>query len=173
MSISQIKQNQLDLKKVKPIEQNRLIVFINNFLDTTVSQCNELIYTIDSRLDRVNRKLNICETNLLILESKLNSIPGVASVTSDFVPSSSPPQTLQHSERATSEAQDPPPLSTPVLTTEPNSPDAETKPESEAQDDPNAELVAKYRKMLKVGVLLPAVQQKMRSEGLDPSLLNA
>lgn len=78
LSISQIKTNHLDLNKVKSIEKNRLIAFMNQFIISFLHQCNEFNYTVDSRLMDINRKLNTCESNLIILESKLTSVSGLS-----------------------------------------------------------------------------------------------
>lgn len=69
----------LDLDKVRSIEKNRLIAMFNHFTVSFVKQCNEMQYMVDSRLTDINKKINMCESNLLILETKFASIAGLSS----------------------------------------------------------------------------------------------
>jgi len=76
----ELQHNHLDLKKVPPLDSNRLVTLINHFVVTVVEQLGQMQATVDARLYELNEKINVCVANLVILESKLNSIPGLSNV---------------------------------------------------------------------------------------------
>lgn len=136
----------------------------------------------DQRLHQIHCKIGVCKTNLLILERKLNSVPGLASVPPP------PPKTIENTEtnaiRTTEKdeqpRQEPQQLNQEVPSTSStesgqqlnmNSSQNETPDEQPSQTVSDNPELQKYYKMLKVGVPLPAVKIKMSAEGLDPDLL--
>lgn len=86
----ELQHNHLDLKKVPPLSSNRLVSLINHFVVTVVEQLSNMQATVDARLFELNEKINVCVANLVILESKLNSIPGLSNIS---VPNASAPST--------------------------------------------------------------------------------
>ena len=131
----------------------------------------------DSRLQQIHSKIVICKTNLVILEKKLASVPGLeASVPPPMpvnLPSNPVSDTVEvrdQEEESTSSNDNVPSSSVAALSD--NNTTSETPEEGgqEMSSDANPDLV-KYYRMLKVGVPLPAVKIKMQSEGFDPNLL--
>jgi PREDICTED: similar to GA20344-PA len=184
LSFSQIKPNHFNLSKVKSIEKNRLITFVNHFIASVISQCNELICVIDSRLNCINRQLNICQANLVILETRLNSIPSLGSVSTQLssnsaqrkeLPSSNRAETQERSDQELDQSQmetkEDKVASEKVKSTESREEgDEETKTEDKIVVD---ERLVKYQKMLHFGVPLHAVQHKMKADGMDQELINS
>ncbi|RWS31111.1 WASH complex subunit CCDC53-like protein [Leptotrombidium deliense] len=176
-SIQQLQQSHVDLCKVSPIEKNRLIAFVNHFVVSVVKHLNYMTNLVDSRLNILNDKLNICHANLVILETKLNSVSGLAAastpeklqtetqlVSSHSEPTiENPPTKVEENERNDLKRENNEEVSTEVTVN-----DEEVRDET---DEANNELLSKYYKMMRIGVPLGAVQQKMIAEGLDPTLL--
>ena len=175
MSITKLEQSHIDLSKLKPLNPNRLVAFVNHMVIRITKELNELVLNVDTRLEQLHVKISQCEANLTILETKLNSIPGLSyNLTANptiTIPAESANVTVTNHIMANVEAKidvandDSQMKSETTATGEsPEENVEETKPEK----DPR---LAKYYKMLQVGVPLPAVHQKMIGEDLDPNLL--
>uniref|UniRef100_A0A4P6D800 Uncharacterized protein n=1 Tax=Rhodnius prolixus TaxID=13249 RepID=A0A4P6D800_RHOPR len=99
-------------------------------------------------------RINKIEAELCLLESKLNSIPELADMKSEAAVSTNKESDVISASSVPS--QDSPNES------------EETKVREETVLDPR---IAKYQKMVQVGVPLEAVKAKMRLEGIDTDLL--
>ena len=178
MSITKLEQSHVDLNKLKPLNPNRLVAFVNHMVIRITKELNELVLNVDTRMEKLHVKISQCEANLTILETKLNSIPGLAHNLTTAKPTPQPTAQAETGNVVTSPAT---PIASEnskpelVVTQESktDSPAAqateeetnETKP---VEKDPR---LAKFYKMVQVGVPLPAVHQKMIGEDLDPNLL--
>ncbi|CAH1407144.1 unnamed protein product [Nezara viridula] len=158
----------LDLAQAPPINQKRLVTFINHFLINTVDFLNKFSKHCTHKLFTLDQKINRIEAELCLLESKLNSIPEVADSKDVNVELPKPeesevPKSSENNEengQPTEEVKEK--VEIPVVD--------EVDPPKEAEPE-NPELL-KYRKMIQVGVPLQAVKIKMQIEGLDPNLLD-
>lgn len=173
------------LDKIQPLENGTLVTFINNGLFAMVEQLNNFACYVESRLVTLNRQIDTCYSNLVILEMKLNSIniPDDKVTTSQAPPnattSSQAEASVSASQTDTSVTKPSPVSETAAndqLETKDNNEGGETPTNEEAdhieaaQEDHSEEL-EKYRKMLKLGVHEGAVRQKMLLEGVDPARL--
>ncbi|KAH8249085.1 hypothetical protein KR032_005686 [Drosophila birchii] len=150
----------LSFLQVPPLNQKRILAFVNHFLVTTCNFLNEFALGCETKFVEMERQLQKTEASLIILEAKLASIP-----TDHHVPSegaSVPAQSEQPTEAPT------PDLESTAMS---------EKPVDEAPAEPAGVRACedvryrKFFKMLHVGVPAPAVKQKMQSEGLKPRLL--
>ncbi|XP_011307651.1 WASH complex subunit CCDC53 [Fopius arisanus] len=169
----------VDYTKVPPIHQKRTVSFINHFVVNTVSFLNKFALNCEERLFEFENKLQRVEAALVILESRLASIPGLDSnllekpdelKTCDpkNIETDSKPQTVEPENREV-----------PVDIDEPDKIIEEAKiqaepevPSPELQSINKHPLYEKYFKLVNLGVPKPAVKLKMTQEGLDPSLLD-
>ncbi|XP_031619327.1 WASH complex subunit 3 [Contarinia nasturtii] len=171
--LSILSQN-VDKSQVPPIEQKRLVAFINEFIISTVTFLNEFMTNVESKFVDFELKMQKIEASLLIVEAKMASIPDVQT-------KSSPPTNIQSETMQETEPQTPTieaahePIPSTVQTTETeidNKADAqETASDGgvKASDDTR---YRKYFKMLQFGVPAPAVKLKMVNEGFDPNVLD-
>ena len=175
MSITKLEQSHIDLSKLKPLNPNRLVAFVNHMVICITKELNELVLNVDTRLEKLHVKISQCEANLTILETKLSSIPGLSydmttkptvATPTELVTAPVTNQVIANVEPKTEIDDDGGSEIKSESTVTEQSPEenVETKPEK----DPR---LAKYYKMLQVGVPLPAVHQKMIGEDLDPNLL--
>ncbi|KAK0171017.1 hypothetical protein PV328_008785 [Microctonus aethiopoides] len=160
----------VDYTKIPPIHQRRTISFINHFIVTTVAFLNKFSLKCEEKLYEFENKLQKLEAAVVILESRLASVPGLenkstVAVDCDDAQSSNTVEKENDSESIVN-AED---VTTQNLD--------ETK-SSEVTTVENVEpiskhpLYEKYFKMVNFGVPKPAVKIKMAQEGLDPSLLD-
>ncbi|ENN79043.1 hypothetical protein YQE_04510, partial [Dendroctonus ponderosae] len=148
----------LDYTQIPPIQQKRIIAFVNHFITNTVSYLNTFCQSCESRFMQFEYKVQKIEASLLILESQLSSIPEFNGEQTRRNESPKVPQTDSVQENATvnkeaNQAQQEPVEQTGV----------------KASEDPR---FAKFFKMLKVGVQAPAVKLQMKAEGVDPAVLD-
>ncbi|KAH8377848.1 hypothetical protein KR093_007477 [Drosophila rubida] len=143
---------EVDKSQIPPLNQKRILAFVNHFLISTCTFLNEFALNCETKFVQLERQLQRTEAALIILEAKLASIPLDNQVEEDTVKSST-----------TTVADD---LETP--TEEIIEAQAEAKKGVRACDDVRYK---KFFKMLHVGVPAPAVKQKMLSECLDPQRL--
>ncbi|XP_054273016.1 WASH complex subunit 3 isoform X2 [Macrosteles quadrilineatus] len=165
----------VDLNKVPPIHQKRLLTFVNHFIITTVSFLNNFAQTCERKLLYTDRKMQKLEAELCILEAKLNSIPGLEEIKMEEKVQVEVPNAGTDVTEKSSDAKIPPAVgsgdnepgsSQPV---ESQSAESESATPSAAKDP----ALARFFKMIQVGVPLPAVKLKMQQEGLDPNLLDS
>ncbi|XP_022197659.2 WASH complex subunit 3 isoform X2 [Nilaparvata lugens] len=162
----------VNLSEVPPINQKRLLAFINEFLINTISLLNGFHQNCESRLQKFDLKMQKLEAELCILESKLKSIPGLE---------------VDLPKVAAAAAADPPQPTTETIAPNNNNlqldvvdanipPSKEADTESETPEEeakvPNPEL-EKYYKMLRFGVPMEAVKVEMQIDGCDPKLLDS
>ena len=153
----------VDYEKVCSIEQKRTVAFLNHFIVHTARFLNRFSTVCEDKLANISQRIQRLDAVMKNLESKINSVPGLEDVTAteaSVTPASQTSQTAP--EVATAQAPLPQPIE---LSPEPE-PEANQAPVSK---DPRYE---KYFKMLAMGVPAVAVQNKMRMEGVDPSLLD-
>lgn len=151
----------IDYSKVPPINQKRTISFINHFIIHTVTFLNKFALSCEERLFEFENKLQKVEASLVILESRLSSIPGLdksietqSESTAEVKLEEKPQETLNIDE------------TNDLDSSKPKIQETETQPISK---DPRYE---KYFKMMQFGVPKPAVKLKMQQEGLDSSILD-
>ncbi|XP_063975100.1 WASH complex subunit 3 [Diachasmimorpha longicaudata] len=164
----------VDYTKVPPIHQKRTVSFINHFVVNTVSFLNKFALSCEERLFEFENKLQRIEAALIILESRLASIPGLDS--GSVEPTACDPKNVESDNKPL--IVEPEKQEVPVNIDELDKIE-ETKPQPELEV-PSAELqpinkhplYEKYFKMVNVGVPKAAVKIKMTQEGLDPSLLD-
>ncbi|CAG9129262.1 unnamed protein product [Plutella xylostella] len=149
----------LDLSKVAALQQKRTLAFVNHFVLSTIQFLNNFMKQCEQQLMQFERKLEKAEAALVILETRLASIPEVANTQT--------PKTADNSEKDSSKPHDsehpePPPASTPV-----EEPPAEAETPAPGPSHPEYD---RFVKMVQVGVPLEAVKLKVSIEGLDPSI---
>ncbi|XP_014292701.1 WASH complex subunit 3 [Halyomorpha halys] len=159
----------LDLLQAPPINQKRLVTFLNHFLINTVDFLNKFSKHCTYKLFTLDQKINRIEAQLCLLESKLNSVPEVAD-SKDVNVELPKPEEIEipkpSEDNKENEVSTDTEVKEKVETPQADEVDPPKEPEPE-----NPELV-KYRKMIQVGVPLQAVKIKMQIEGLDPNLLD-
>ncbi|KAI1302413.1 hypothetical protein HDE_02578 [Halotydeus destructor] len=172
MSIKKLEQSHVDLSKVVPLNGNRLVAFINHVVIRVTEQLNDLTVTVDSRLYDLNEKINHCNANLTILETKLNSIPGLGVASAQVTPvkpavvaEQSVPEVSQLMSANESASEIIPEKETVAETNSSTAVEEESEP---VEEDPG---IARYRKMLQVGVPYAALIPKMIADGIDPEIL--
>lgn len=137
----------VDLETVNSIHKKRLLAFVNHFVISTTSFLNTISKSCEQKFMALENKIQKLEASIIILESKLNSVPGLKEEVANVL---------------TEETE------TPVVT-EPE----EVKPEETAPEPAQAELspeLMKYVKMLQFGVPAQAVRLKLSQDSVDPAL---
>lgn len=180
MSILNYQQSHLDCSKIESINKGQLCDLINNFTITYLDKLKKLMANVDLQLYNLNSKIIACHSNLCILESRIASVPGLEDIKLNDDKNSNVrderhqmEQTDQVDQADQTEQTD----SKQIINKEESIDDQQTKSnenETNKTDELNQELnqeLAKYKRMLSVGVPLAAVQIKMRTEGFDPNLL--
>lgn len=185
--LKELSQSQVPLEKVAPLQSNRLVTFVNHFIVSIVQQLNELSSVVDSRLFDINNQIVRCNTNLVILEMKLNSISGLTSAAEATTGPTSEPVSQLIAANAINEVSGSPsetipahlsgqsPDSTQTERNEENHSNSKKETETDAKEpeqEPEDPRLAKYKKMVQLGIPLAAVRQKMSLEGVDPELLS-
>ncbi|ERL85509.1 WASH complex subunit 3 [Dendroctonus ponderosae] len=165
----------LDYTQIPPIQQKRIIAFVNHFITNTVSYLNTFCQSCESRFMQFEYKVQKIEASLLILESQLSSIPGFNGEQSPSNANESP-KVPQSETLALPELVDKPVSVDSVqenVTVNNEANQAQQEPVGQtgvkASEDPR---FAKFFKMLKVGVQAPAVKLQMKAEGVDPAVLD-
>ncbi|KAK0178882.1 hypothetical protein PV327_007725 [Microctonus hyperodae] len=158
----------VDYTKIPPIHQRRTISFINHFIVTTVAFLNKFSLKCEEKLYEFENKLQKLEAAVVILESRLASVPGLenkSTVVVDCNAQSSNTVEKENDSASVVNAED--------VTTQ----DFDQAKSAEVTVE-NVETISKhplyekYFKMVNFGVPKPAVKLKMVQEGLDPSLLD-
>ncbi|XP_054153512.1 WASH complex subunit 3-like [Oppia nitens] len=189
--IKELSHKQISLDKLKPLKSNRLVTFVNHFIVSIVQNLNELSATVDSRLYDLNQQILRCNTNLTILELKLNSIAGLSSASTNTVSASSD-SSDQTTDRPlpqitptyqTNDSQEV--VTNSLITNETQESDTngqqsndgmdsnESHQESQEEEEVVDSRLDKYKKMVRLGIPVQAVQQKMLIDGIDPQLIKS
>ncbi|CAG9762763.1 unnamed protein product [Ceutorhynchus assimilis] len=148
----------VDYSQIPPIQQKRIIAFVNHFVTNTVSYLNTFSQSCESRFMDFEYKIQKIEASLLILEAQLASIPGFEPVV-----------VVENEPKHESIIEQP--MELPEVT---ETDQLEELNESntingiKAIDDPR---FATFFRMVRVGVNQEAVKLKMKSEGFDPDVL--
>ncbi|CAG9857213.1 unnamed protein product [Phyllotreta striolata] len=148
-----------DLTQILPIQQKRTLAFVNHFVMDTVAHLNDLCSACESQLMEFNRKMEKLESALVILESQLASISSL----DDSEESTSKKVDAVENKPEEVELND----ASESITEQEEDRDVDVN-SNQAKNDPR---LVKFFKMLQFGVPEDAVKLKMRTEGLDPSLL--
>lgn len=167
---------------VEAINQRELITYMNMFLLRTCSFLNNFSTKCESKLASLNERLETINTSITLLESKLDSVEELRC----FRPEEATKDQVQKQAEQDEEIPNEPQLPTVIIETAadvasissppppppsppPPPPLSPQKPLNPIRDDPRYN---KYFKMLKMGVAEEAIRIKMRTEGVDPSLLD-
>ncbi|XP_005191088.2 WASH complex subunit 3 [Musca domestica] len=167
MDAAELLTQNVDKSQLPPLHQKRILAFVNHFLISSCSFLNEFSLQCETKFIEIERKLQKVEAALTILEAKLASIPDVENK-EKVISDSNNEKTAVSSEQTNNDD------SKKTESTSETKADEEPTETSIPQGIPAAEhsVYKKFFKMLQVGVPLPAVQLKMQSEGLDPSILS-
>ncbi|XP_030241439.1 WASH complex subunit 3 [Drosophila navojoa] len=138
----------VDKTQIPPLNQKRILAFVNHFLLSTCNFLNEFALNCETKFVRMERQLQRTEAALIILETKLASIPVDNSATTPEV------------------------ISTEATTDETDKPEVEAPAEVKGVRVCEDIRYKKFFRMLQVGVPAPAVKIKMSSEGLDSEMLD-
>ncbi|EFX75800.1 hypothetical protein DAPPUDRAFT_306616 [Daphnia pulex] len=155
----------VEFSSVPPIETKRILSYFNQFVSNSVQLLNKFAIICDTKLLDLNFRLQDVEATLAILEAKLASVPALETTSIPAIPPSVPAISSESVPVAAS-VQIPPSAVPPVFAEDVSS------VHQTAVAPPNPEIL-RFVKMLAFGVPLMAVEQKMRAEGYDPSLLNS
>ncbi|KAL6734096.1 hypothetical protein Aduo_004674 [Ancylostoma duodenale] len=184
-------KSDIDLSEVAPLNRRRIVAFVNCYILKMTDFLNDFANRAEGLILESERQLHAVDIKLQLLEAKLAGIPDPGAKQQDSQNSSSVGNakisTASDFNVSASNAQsrpDPPSSSqqsvaaAPVTAATSVQPPAPANPELAAVEQENVLLVkddpafAKYFRMLKLGIVEPAIKQKMQSEGFDPSLLD-
>lgn len=144
----------VDFANVDSIHRKRIIAFVNHFIINTASFLNRLSQTVEGKLLQVDHRLQKLEASVILLESKLSSIPGLESsvpvasvvILQECIAETTPQKPVEETEKEVA---------------------AETVEEAVKPEKSLDESLLKYVKMLQVGVPMPAVKLKMQQDGIS------
>jgi len=158
----------VDYTQILPIQQKRIVAFINHFIMNTVSLLNTFAQSCESRLMEFEFKLQKVEASLLIVESQLSSISGLDNIENMTQSTKAPSNSKENSVEQIPE--DLPAIveDSPLRGTDNGVP---LKAEGGPKYCEDARY-ARFFKMVRVGVAAEAVKLKMKSEGFDPNILD-
>lgn len=149
MEASAIFTGDVDKTQIPPLNQKRILAFVNHFLLNTCNFLNEFALNCETKFVRMERQLQRTEAALIILETKLASIPVDKEVDNSTTTSEVNTEATDETDKSEVEAP------------------AEIKGVRVCEDI----RYKKFFKMLQVGVPAPAVKIKMSTEGLDSEML--
>ncbi|KAI8422858.1 hypothetical protein MSG28_006600 [Choristoneura fumiferana] len=157
----------VDFTKIAGLQQKRTLAFVNHFVVTTVQFLNKFTKDCEEKLMHFERKLEKVNASMVLLESKLSSIPEVN------IPQSESPKETSNTDNQEIKVE----VKQDVQET--NHDETETNDEKDTSNDPSPvdkETISpeyvKFVKMVQVGVPLQAVKLKMMLEGLDSNMLD-
>jgi WASH complex subunit CCDC53 len=153
----------VDYSKVEGLQRRRVVTFVNHFIIQTSSFMTKFSHTCDIKLLALSKKLQRLETSLALLESKLASVPDLRAIGLQYP--HLPVKPDESSANNSIRVEEPIIGDLPKLCTD--IPNIETEPP--APMDPR---MAKFAKMISVGVPEQAVRLKIRAEGLDDAILD-
>ena len=130
---------------------------INNFVINTASFLNTFTESIENKLSTTATKLTQLEILLSVLEAKLNSVPGLESIS----PVRSSSHTTAESSNSNNNNNSPPDVSQQATSEVLAQTTTGTLPEE----------YQPFLKMIKVGIPKFVAQAKAAAAGLDPALL--
>uniref|UniRef100_A0A1A9WDM0 WASH complex subunit 3 n=1 Tax=Glossina brevipalpis TaxID=37001 RepID=A0A1A9WDM0_9MUSC len=161
MDASEILIQNVDKTQLPALHQKRILAFVNSFLISSCSFLNDFVLKCETKFIELERKLQKVEAALIILETKLASLPDeddkVNTASNEINTNETPEKQLQS-----------------VCNERPNNKEEEEEEEGKKHQYIKAcehELFKKYFKMMQVGVPAQAVKIKMQAEGIDPNIL--
>lgn len=145
----------VDLETVDAISKKRLLAFVNHFVVNTALFLNTISKSCEHGLMSLENKIQKLETSIVMLETKLNSVPGLEEK-NNLEPLESKTETGSKGK------------------TEEKNTESEVETNGES-DNTKAQQVLdptliKYVKMLQFGVPWPAVKLKLEQENVPSSL---
>ncbi|CAH2108702.1 unnamed protein product [Euphydryas editha] len=147
----------IDLSKIAALQQKRTLAFVNHFVITTAQFLNSFAKNCEQKMMLFERKLEKINAMMVLLETRLSSIPEV------------------NTETDTSKPQDPT-NEQPTEVNETVNEQTKTVNESIPEDTNTTEKMKpeyeRFVKMVQVGVPIDAVKLKISLEGLDPNELD-
>ncbi|GAV07618.1 hypothetical protein RvY_17434 [Ramazzottius varieornatus] len=194
-SDSDILNDPAALSQIPAIPVDNTIAYVNQAALVMVQHMNRFSAAAEEKLYHISTSVTRLETELAILEGKLSSIPGLDGFAPKTVPDAAvkseasqttttadkplPPGSgatpMAHqpqpalSSAPTPASRDVPPKGEPATSAADDAAKSTTPTMLTVQHDP---VYSKYFRMLNVGVPLQAVKLKMKSEGLNPDLLD-
>jgi WASH complex subunit CCDC53 len=186
----------LDLTQSPPIPLKKTLVLVNAFIIDTTRFLNHFATLAEEKLHKVSTDISRVETALVLLESRLQYIEGLDPAPVDPTPTaaalamgtlpaagqsggsiagaSAPPTAAAGSTQppaaaAPAAAQQAAPAAAPPAAEPAAAPAAAPAPVPAIGEDPR---YARFFKMLKMGVPLPAAKMKASAEGLNPDYLD-
>ncbi|XP_068151507.1 WASH complex subunit 3 [Drosophila tropicalis] len=156
----------VDKTQIPPLNQKRILAFVNHFLISTCNFLNEFSMGCETKFVQMERHLQKIEASLVILETKLASIPSDNDNNNETTSTTTPKKEEGELNSSVEEATD---------ETENDEEDSSALNEAAPPVGVRACEDTRYRKffkMLQVGVPAPAVKQKMQTEGLEPQILD-
>ncbi|KAK6622027.1 hypothetical protein RUM44_001834 [Polyplax serrata] len=155
----------VDLETVNAINKKRLLAFVNHFIVNTTQFLNNLSKSCEYGLMTLENKIQKLETSIVMLESKLNSVPGLGD---DGPVRSKPVESVKVEENESKEEKvEEAPIGDNEVQLEINSESESGKTKEKEPLDP---AYMKYVKMLQFGVPGPAVKLKLVQENVPDSL---
>ncbi|KAL5279895.1 CCDC53 family protein [Megaselia abdita] len=162
----------IDKKQIPPIQKKRILAFVNHFLIQTTTFLNKFSNECEAKFLEVERKIQTVEAALVIVEAKLNSIPGIVCTPKATV---TPTTTTTAVENSPDKNKDTIDNNEKKIETEVQKEEVVTeKVEEEVKGVKACEdfRYKKYFKMVQFGVPPSGVKQKMSAEGFDPEILD-
>jgi len=159
------------LSGIQPISVKKTLMLLNHFVVSTTEFLNKFSSLCEGKLQQVSQRVQRTEIVLNLLEAKLDSIGWMGGGGGATAAASATSTTAGVAPPAA------PPMDGSVPAAPPTAPDAAAAapaaPEPVAsgpklKDDPR---YGKYFKMLNLGVPRPAIQLKMKAEGVDPTMI--
>ena len=149
----------IDYTNIEGIQRKRVLKFVNHFIVQTTNFLSNFAQTCDIKLLTLANKLQNLETSLVLLENKLDSIPQLKNEVK--IPQNIPEPKISENVEVSKLVEE----------------KLEFEETEKSEKEPKKEIIdpkiKAFEKMLNVGVPEQAVRLKMRSQGLDDSLLDS
>uniref|UniRef100_A0A0N5AK76 WASH complex subunit CCDC53 n=1 Tax=Syphacia muris TaxID=451379 RepID=A0A0N5AK76_9BILA len=174
----------VQLDQVPPLDHKRVIAFVNHFIIRSVHMLNTFASNAEKKIFDIETRIGRLSIELQLLELKLDSIPGIATVEDKPVEKQKEVLNVKETTEATLDTVKDRPVvenfstdnsdhGNNLVVTEASQSTTKEHFSEEKQvkyrDDPR---YAKYFKMLRLGVVEAAVKQKMANDGFDPNILS-
>ena len=160
--------NDQKIVSISPIPLSKLAVVMNNFIANTITHLNKLSVKGDEKLAEFDNKLNDLDAMTTLLEAKLNSLP------EKYTSAYPPLEKTSLDDLYNSPNVDIPdvPIPPPIVPPEPGGGE-DMSPEEALENflQKNEDYRSLY-KMLKIGITINQVQQKVTMNGLDMDIFN-
>jgi len=165
----------MDYNRVECIQRKRLLAFVNHFVAHTVDFLSNFSQNCEDRLQQVEARIQKMDSDLELLECKLDSIPELRTTTSQSNQSSKTVQFRPSDNPTLDGSKDGSKVDNYVATTTAHSSgDNKAQIGGQVDRDNNEEEDPELRpfaKMIMVGVPPDAVRQKMLLHGFDATFV--